>query len=44
MRDDGGLDKGDSNVVGSKETVLTDRVDVRCGSERVLRTVPRILA
>lgn len=44
VRDDGGLDKGDSNGVGSEETVPTDRVDVRCGSERVLWMTPRILA
>lgn len=44
VRDDGGLDKGDSNGVGSEETVLTDGVDVRYGSERVLGTTPRILA
>ena len=44
VRDDSGLDKGNSNGVGSEETVFTDRVDVRCGSERVLRTTPSILA
>ena len=27
VRDDSGLDKGNSNGVGSEETVFTDRVD-----------------
>lgn len=44
MRDDGALDKGGSNGIGSKGTVFVARVDVRYESKSAFRMTLNCLA